>query len=226
MPGYETPSLFRETMAEFGSIPRRGLIYLGIFAIIVAAIDLLTWAHRPTYSATDYAILAAATAAWVAVAYSISMLMIESPPSLRGLVKFLASSIALVLLPVIGFASLLAGLSAKMGAVAALGAALIAAGLVVGSLLVGWPILEATSQRRVGPLQAIRLTHGLRWQLFAAWLVLGGMTRGVPDTSSTDDFGTAVLLAAVNALASTLVSMIALSIAVAAYKFMTRERSV
>lgn len=215
------PDLFRETIAELGSIPRRGLIWLGAFAIVVAAMDLLTWTHRPTYTAADYAMLAATMAAWVAAAYSISMSMVKKPSSARAFAKFLASSFAVVLLPIIGFASLLVGASANMGAVVGLGVALIVAGLVAGSLLVGWPILEATSQRPVGPLRAIRMTKGLRWQLFFASLVLGGLMRGIPDTSTTDDFGTAVLLAAVNALGSALVSMVALSIAVAAFKFMS-----
>lgn len=210
------------TLAEFGSIPRRGLVYFGILAAVAAAVDLATWPHRLNYAAADYAMLGVVVATWVVAAYMISMSMVERPPSLGGFARFLVASLALASLPIAGIAALLAG----AGALAALGVALIGMGVVSGALLVGWPILEATSQKLIGPLRAIGMAKGIRRQLFFAWLIMGGLTRSLPATSTAEDFGTAILLATVNALASTLVSMIALSLAVAAYKFMSARMPV
>lgn len=220
----QIPDLFRVTLAELGSIPRRGLIYFGAFAMVMAGLDLLAWSHRPTYMAVDYALGTAALLAWLVAAYSITMSMVERPASVRGFGKFFAASTGLVLLPIIGFALILFGAAANFGALTALGVALIVGGFVAGSLLVGWPILEATARRPIGPFQAIRMAKGIRRQLFFASLIVGGMTGGIPDTSSADDFGTAALIAVVGGLASTGGSMIALSFAVAAFKFMDQRK--
>lgn len=223
MPDHRIPDLFREALAEFGSIPRRGLIYFGAFAIVTAALEFLTWLHRPTYTVLDDTALIAAMVAWMVAAYAVAMSMIESPPSFGGFAKFVASSLAVVLPPILGLVCLLMAARANIGGLAALGGALFIAGLVVASLLVGWPLVEATAQRPVGPVGALRMTKGMRWQLFFASLVIAGVSRGVPDTSITDDLWAAVLLAVLNASASTLISMMALSIAVAAFRFMRRS---
>jgi hypothetical protein len=222
MASMRIPDVLREVVAELGGMPGRGLLLFGALAAFNAGAALLTWTHRPMVTPFDFALTAAGVIAWLAIAYWVAMSMVEHSPSWRGLGKFVATTMALALPPIIGVLAVVTSHRFHNGALAALGAGLVLMGLIGCMLLVAWPLLEATSSRLVGPLRAFQMTRGLRWQLVFMAILPGAFARGLADMTTTSDFWTAALMASINAVAAMCGPVFALAVAVTAFKFGVR----
>lgn len=213
--------VWQAVLAEFGTIPRRALIYLAIATVAGMASDLFLWSHRPALLPADYALVAVLVTGWIGVSYAVLMAMVEKPASLSGFAKFMAASAVVAIPFVLALAGLILGARAGLGAGVALLALLAMLGLIlILPPLTGWPILQSLSNRVINPLTALRATHGIRFPLIAISFVVSGLGRVVPATSSTEDLAMAVLLASGNALVSTVSAMIGFGAAVIAYRYM------
>ena len=206
--------------AEMGTIPRRGLVYLGLAATFSGATDLFIWTHRPEYSALDWAILGLAFFALMGVVCLVSTIMVGVRVSLTGVLKFVITSLALVSPMFLAGVLLLVSLKSGNGLGAVTGFISMGAAFIFLTLLPGWPVLQVSSSGVVGPLTALRSTKGFRWGLFGVAFIAASMNKLVPGTSTAEDFGTACALAAGGAIVSFLSALVALSIAVAASKLM------
>lgn len=204
-------------LTEFGTIPRRALIYLAIANLAGMASDLFLWSHRPALLPTDYVLVAVVMTGWIGVSYAVLMAMVDEPASFPGFAKFLAAT-AVVAIP---FMLALAGLilSARGGLVANVALLALVGLILILPLLSGWPILQSLSNRVISPLTALRATRGSRFELIGISFVIGGLSRVLPAAFSTEHLVVAVLLASGNALVGMLSAMIGFSAAVAGYRY-------
>lgn len=213
--------VWQAVLAEFGTIPRRGLIYLAIATVAGMASDLYLWSHRPTLLPTDYALGAVLVIGWIAISYAVLMAMVEKPVSLSGFAKFLAASAVVALPFLLLLAGLILGARTELGPwVVVLGLLAMLALILILPILSGWPVLQSLSNRVIDPLTALRATHGIRLPLIVMSFVVGGLGRVVPATSSTEDLAMAVLFASGSAIVSTVSAMIGFGVAVVAYRYM------
>lgn len=221
-------AFYRDAYAEAAKIPRAGLIYIGCWSVVSAFIDLLYWTNRPHFlpgnlPPIDYAISAVLIIGWLVVAYSVAMLMTGTRWSTVSLGRFFATSVAMALPALLAIGLIL--LTPPPGTVwmFAVVVVLSLGALVVFALLPGWPVLQATSMKLVGPAAAFRSTKGMRMSLFATSFIVGGLNRVVPTMSSAHDFPTACILAVANGAVLFVSMVIGLSIAVAAWRRMLPE---
>ena len=211
-------------VAEFGAMPRRGLLYAGAVGLASATFDLVHWLHRTKAPTLDYVGVLVLLAVWFPAAYAMSMLMIQTRLSWRGFGKFLATTLAMVSPVLLAIAALLIAtrFASHAGLVLTivLAAVMSLVGIVLLTLLSGWPILQAISPRLVGPITALKATEGLRWPLVVASFAQSALNRAGPDTSTAGDLPTVCLLAAVNGLVACGSLMLAVSLAVVAWRHM------
>ena len=210
-------------VTEFGAMPRRGLVYAGAVGLTSATFDLVHWLHR-TEAPLDYVGILVLLAVWSPTAYAMSMLMIQARWSWRGFGKFLATTLAVVSPVLLAIAVLLVAKTfaghAGLVLTIVLAAALSLVGVVLVTLLSGWPILQAVSPRFVGPTAALKATEGLRWPLVMASFAQSALNRAGPNTSTAGDLPTACLFAAVNGLVACGSLMLTVSLAVVAWRHM------
>lgn len=217
------PSFLSLVMAEFGTFPRRGLVYLGAISTLAALFDLFTWMRRDDISPLGYGILAVLFICWFSACYASSMLLLNARTSIVGLGKLLVTSFMMTMPVLLAVALVIIGVRTSNPAIYAGGGFLIIVGFVALPLLQGWPIVQALSSRLIGPLQAFRATAGRRWNLVFAAFLVSALNRFLPSTSSTSEFATACVLAVAGIAVSMASAMAMVSIAVAAARLMTAK---
>lgn len=220
------PTFIRLVTAEFGTIPKAGLAMIGVVSAASAAAEIYLWTHGSSVTAADYVIGAGLFGGWAAVVYAVSMMMAGSRVEIVGFAKYMATAFAAVLPMLAALGLLLLFMVLGAGGLALIMLAPMFASLIPIMLLPGWPILQATSSKLVGPAEALRLTKGYRWPLILAGFALGAINRAVPTTSATDELTTVCLLAVVGGVASAISAMLGLSISIAAWRLMTAGRGV
>jgi hypothetical protein len=211
--------------AELRAIPRKGLVCAGAVGLGSAGFDLFHWSHGGSFIPPDYAVLLILLAGWLLTAYGLSMRLVATPASWRGLAKFLATTLVLVspillALLTLRFAKSFEG---QYGFLLALVLALL--GSVVLTLLPGWPILQAVSTRLVGPIAALKATKGVRRSLILGPVLTGGLNKFAPETSTAHDLASACLLATLNGLLASVNLLLAVAIAVVAWRHMASRIS-
>jgi hypothetical protein len=210
-------------IAEFGTIPKRGLAYLAIAGAAVAVSDLIFWLHRPDVLLIDYAVGAALLLGWGALLYAVSMTMMDSRLSVTGFIRFIITSVAMILPTALALGLLWLSATYKIGAGMAFSGVLFIISLVVITLLPGWPVMQAKSTKLIGPLAALRATRGIRWSLILAGFVTAGLSRALPMIPSATEVWSALTLAVLAGVIAVFFAMIAISIAVASAKLMLAE---
>ncbi|WP_421731579.1 hypothetical protein [Brevundimonas sp.] len=207
-------------MAELGTIPKIGLLYLALCGAALAASDLLSWAHGPALRTEDYVVGLVLTTGWAVAIYSVSMMMMGARTSPLGFAKFVATSIAMLMPLLVSIALFVVAVKANSGVGIAVSCVVFVAALGVTALLPGWPLLQATTEKFVGPLTAFASTKGYRWPLIMGALVISAINRAATKVSDADDFSTAAVLALVDGTVAVASTAAGLSIAVVAWKLM------
>lgn len=216
---------FTQTMGEFGTVPKRGLIYVAIAGMLSAITDLIHWGNGANLSNSDYALLAIVILPWLVAAYATTMAMVEKPPSLVGFVKFTGVTI-LTFLPILfGLAVLVyasrAGLHDGLTVSAAI--ALLLVGLLFAAFLPAWPIAQGIATRFVSPMRIVKATKGYRWSLILVFFAAGSVNKFVPNMSSATNVGEAIALALCGAVVAAATLVLTASIAVTSWKFALRR---
>ena len=222
------PALHRQTftqavLAEAGTFPKEGLIWLGAWAFLSAVVDLIYWGHRPVYQIADYVLIVSLAVGLAPISFLSACRMVETPMTWRGAVRFFGTGAALVIPILLALGLML--LAAKMKVQwAVLAAALLTfASIFPITFLPGWPIWQVTSAKLIGPIEALRATKGFRLPLFVASCVVSGLNRAIPQTSSASDFMAACTIAIANGAVACMTTVVGLSIAVAAYRKMCSD---
>ncbi len=211
---------FKLIMVEFGTVPMFGVVMITAVSVFSSVVAVLVLDQSNVPSALQALCAVLVAVGWVVTIYALSMMMIASPASLLSFIKYLAAAIA-ALIP-FGAAIGLMFLAGALGW-AILMAIAMATLLVLffgASLLSGWPILQATSTKLIGPVAALKLTRGFRWPLVMAGMALGGLNRLVPSPSESDSFAAVSVLSGAGAIVSAFTGMFAVSISVAAWRLM------
>lgn len=152
----------------------------------------------------------------LAVGYLASMAMIGGRRSLSGLGAYVGTAALLTTPALCSFALFLWGGSGLL--LPALVLALIAP--VASQLLCAWPVLQTTTPRFVGPLEAWRRSRGLRWPLLVAGLVLSGTNGAGLDVGPDDPIGSHVAAFLLSVCASVFTALGMIAISIAAFKRM------
>lgn len=214
-----------QTMGEFGTVPKRGLIYIAVTSALSAIIDLAYWYVVEKFSILGYTLLAITVSAWFVAAYAATMIIIEKRSSLAGFFRFTSVTI-LISVPALSGLSILVyasrgGLHDGLTISAVM--ALFVIGLLFAALLPAWPIAQAISSRFVSPVQIVKATSGSRWSLIAVFFAASTVNKLVPDMSSATNVGEAIALALCGAAVAAATLVLAASIAVTSWKFAVRR---
>ena len=218
------PTFIKLVMVEFGTIPLAGLALIGAVSAASAASEMFLWADDSTFTAADYVLGAGLLAGWAIVVYAVSMMLAGNRFGIVSFAKYMATACATVLPIFVALSLLLLFSILDAGGIVLIAVLPMLASLIPMMLLPGWPILQATSAKLVGPVEALRLTSGFRWPLILASFALGAINRIVPASSATDEFTTVCLLAAIGGVVSMFSAMFGLSVSVAAWRLMTTAR--
>ena len=216
-----TQAFLSAIWAEIGTIPRTALIWFGAVGALSALSDLSFWFHKPRLTPLDYVGWALLVSASFLSTYSACMEMIGCRRSWGGLSRFIAT-LLVMLSPILVAIALLA---LAHGDQRTLAASLVASllGIIFLSFLPGWPVLQVTSPRLIGPWTAFKSTKGLRWQLMLASVLTSSLNKAVPQISTADNLLAAGLLAVLGGIVTCFSLMLAAAIAVSAWKHMTSE---
>lgn len=212
----------QDMIAEWGAFPRKALTYFGVWAVVSAGADLILWSHGKHFQAADYLLVAGLAVGWASATYYAAMLMVSTPMTWRGAARFWGTTLAIVTPIIVGLAWSLIALKLKAWWIVLPGVIFLFAATTIATFFVGWPVWQATAQRVIGPFEAWRATKGIRWQLFTFSCVTSGLNRALPNTSTAHDVGAAALLAAGSSLVSCVSSVIGLSVAVVAWRWMRK----
>lgn len=216
--------LFSEAKVEAGAIPRRGLVYIGVFALLSASLAFAPWTWETLPATLGIALAAAEFIAWIAMVYTVSMLMVDGRASMVGLLRFGGTLLASVLPIAVSFGAMFLGGYLSNLLLALSGLILLVGSTILSFVLAGWPIMNALSSRLVGPLSAYRLTAGLRWPLILATFVLGGLNRLWPEVEANASFWTITGFAAAEAALIFIQNIAALALSVAVWRRMEAKR--
>jgi hypothetical protein len=167
--------------AQLCATPRPALIGFAALSVVLAVLNWAPWLGRAESGALDYAGGALAYLLSLGAIYVAATLMIERPRSWMGLGKFIATFLAMIAPVAIAVGLVLAELPL---AFIVLVAPLLLIGIFLLSFLQGWPLLQATSRRWIGPKTAWALTKGIRWPLFIGSSITGSLTRMGPDIAA------------------------------------------
>lgn len=218
------PTFIKLVMVEFGTIPVAGLAMIGAVSAASAASEVFLWAHGSTFTAADYVLSAGLLAGWAFVVYAVSMMLAGNPFGIVSFAKYLGTAFATVVPMVVALGLLLLLVRLEAGVLVLIALLLMFLASIPTMLLPGWPILQTTSTKLVGPVAALRLTRGFRLPLILSGFALGAINRVVPASSATDEFTTVCLLAAVGGIATMFSAMFGLSVSVAAWRLMKTAR--
>ena len=218
--GPSSPKFSQLVLAEFGTFPRKGMIYIGVVCAAAQAWGLFLW-NRQDVPAAAYVMLAAIVLAWLGVFYVTALAILQVRPSASGLAKFLVTSLLTALPVLLAAVFLIVGVRTSATAFYVLGGLLLLGGLVLLPLLTGWSITQAISTKIIGPMAALGATKGHRGGLIFTALVVAGLNRVVPSLGSTTDFAVACLFAVIGLIAGIASAMAIISIAVVASRMMS-----
>lgn len=214
-----------QTMGEFGTVPKRGLIYVSMAGALSAITDLVHWGTDTKFSDLDYALLGVVILPWLAAAYVTTMTMVEKRSTVVGFLKFTAITI-LTFMPILSSLTVLvyasrAGL--HDGLTISTVIALLLIGLLFLAFLPAWPIAQAISTHFVSPMQIVKATKGYRWSLILVFFAASGVNKLVPDMSSATNAGEAIALVFCGTVVAAATLVLTASIAVTAWKFAVRR---
>ena len=212
-------------MSEFGTVPKRGLIFVAIAGALSAITDLIHWGTGAKFPEWNYALLAAIILPWLAAVYATTMAMVEKPLSVIGFVKFTAVTI-LTFVPTLSSLTVLvyaSGAGAHDGLTISIVIVLLLVGLLFVAFLPAWPIAQAISTRFVSPMQIVKATKGYRWSLILVFFAASSVNKLVPSMSSARNVGEAIALALSGAVVAAATLVLTASIAVTAWKFAARR---
>lgn len=210
---------FKRVAAALGAIPRRGILYIVLMAVVSALYDYSFWIRRSdTFTAPDIAFTVAIVVAWFVVSYLVAMMMLRRSPNAVGGLKFVTVS-AVLLLPallLIGLLLLSATYAWPMGVLLAV--LMLLPALILMSLFVGWPVAQAISARGVSPARMFRSTSGYRGPLIVVGFAISGIERTVPATSTAGSMWEAIALVSLGGLAQGASAVLLIGVAVATSK--------
>nr|WP_316628648.1 hypothetical protein [uncultured Brevundimonas sp.] len=218
--GLGSPKFSQRVLAEVGAFPRKGIVYIGLVCAAAQMCNLLLWSKADA-STVIYVILAAILLAWFCVSYATASAILNVPPSVSGLFKFLAASLLTSLPVLLSLALLVFASKTSIAIIYVLSGLLMLGGVFLLPLLAGWPITQAISTRLIGPMTALRATKGHRGNLIVAALLVAGLNRIVPALNSATDFTTACWFAVMGFIADIASAMALISIAVVASQMMS-----
>jgi len=218
--GLGSPKFSQRVLAEFGAFPRKGIVFIGLVCASAQVCGMLLWT-KPDASPVISVILAATLLAWFCVSYTTTSAILNVPPSVSGLFKFLATSLLTSLPVLFSLALLVFATKTSIAIIYVLSGLLMLGGIILLPLLAGWPITQAISRRLIGPMTALRATKGHRGNLIVAALVFAGLNRAVPALNSATNFATACLFAVMGLIAGIAGAMALISIAVVASQMMS-----
>lgn len=216
---------FTQTMGEFGTVPKRGLIFVAMAGALSAITDLIHWGAGTKFLEWNYAFIAIVILPWLAAAYATTMTMVEKRSSLVGFVKFTAVTI-LTFVPILSSLAVLvyaSGAGAHDGLTILTVIVLLLVGLLFVAFLPAWPIAQAISTRFVSPMQIVKATKGYRWSLILVFFAASSVNKFVPSMSSVTNVGEAIALALCGAVVAAATLVLTASIAVTAWKFAVRR---
>lgn len=218
-----TLDFLSELLSELGAIPRDALIWFASLGALSGALSLVSWLHRPQIALIICLGVTIALSSLVAT-YSSAMKMIGFRSSYRNLVRFTVTTLAMMAPIGLAFFFIIMARSDDAWVVPAIVSTLMALAFV--TWLPGWPILQATSRYLVDPWTAFKLTKGLRLPLVMTGMLMSGLNKAAPSTSTAESLTSAIILAALNGASYTCSLMLAVAIAVSAWKHMTSEQFV
>jgi hypothetical protein len=216
---------FTQTMGEFGTVPKRGLIYVAVASALSAITDLVDWNSGTGFSNLDYTLVGIVILLWLTAAYVTTMTMVEKPSSAAGFVKFTGVTI-FTFVPILSSLAVLAYTSRAGlhdGLTISTVLALFLIGLLLVAFLPAWPIAQAISSQFVSPMQIVKATSGYRWSLISVFFAAGSVNKLVPSMSSATNVGEAIALALCGAVVAAATLVLTASIAVTAWKFAVRR---
>lgn len=216
---------FTQTMGEFGTVPRRGLIYVAIASMLGAFTDLVHWWSGAKFSSLDYVLPGVVILPWLAAAYATTMAMVEKPSSVIGFIKFTFVTI-FTFVPILSSLAVLAYSShagLDDGFTISSVITLLLIGLLFVAFLPAWPIAQAISTRFVSPIQIVKATKGYRWSLILVFSAASSVNKLVPNISFAANVGEALVLALCGAVVAAATLVLTASIAVTAWKFAVRR---
>lgn len=215
-------SVFQQAIENLARIPRDAWL-VGLLACgVSASSDIALWLNGEEPNWTWVAPILVLAAVWLAAVYICAVGIARRSASLWGYSRFALTSVATVA-PLILTLGLLVFAKPYLSEDARLW--LLLTGVVIGflfaSLLAGWPMTQSTSSVFVSPLRVFRATRGHRGSLIFLGFAAGGIGRAdmVPDISSANNFGEAVLIALADGLVGLLVLGLTAAIASAAWQF-------
>lgn len=212
-------------MGEFGTVPKRGLIYVAVASALSAITDLVHWNSGTGFSNLDYTLVGIVILLWLTAAYFTTMTMIEKPSSPVGFLKFTGVTV-FTLLPILSSLAVLiytSPASLHYGLTISTVLALLLIGLLFVAFLPAWPIAQAISSRFVSPMQIVKATRGYRWPLILVFFAASSVNKLVPSMSSATNVGEAIALALCGAVVAAATLVLTASIAVTAWKFAVRR---
>ncbi len=214
---------FTRTMGEFGSVPKRGLIYAATAGALSAAADLAHWSLGPTPTDIDYAAFAFVICVWLVAGYATTMAMIDKPFSSGGFFRFTGMTIATFVPIFSGLAMLVYASRENANVLLTFALAVLIFGVLVIAFLPAWPIAQGLSRVFVNPARVVKATRGYRWSLVLVFFAASSVNKLVPNMSSASNVGEAALLAIAGAVVSAATLVLTASIAVTAWKFATQR---
>lgn len=216
---------FTQTMGEFGTVPKRGLIYVAVASALSGITDLVDWNGGTGFSNLDYTLEGIVILLWLTAAYVTTMTMVEKPSSVVGFVKFTGVTI-FTFAPILSSLAVLT-YNSRAGVHDGLTISTVLALLLIGLLFVAflpaYPIAQAISSRFVSPMQIVRATRGYRWSLILVFFAASSVNKLMPSMSSATNVGEAIALALCGAVVAAATLVLTASIAVTAWKFAVRR---
>lgn len=214
---------FAEVFHEVQTLPLKGFAIAAVFGLISATIDLLARNIYGHISASEFLFLSLIVIFYVISVYLIAMMLIKNPASWLGGLRFLATMLVSIGLPL---GMLFGGLWLMRGDNGGFATAILLAAAFVGlfgvPLLSGWPATQAQSSRLVSPMKIFRATKGYRWGLFVASYASTAINKIIPATDTAKSDGQAIVLAIGNGAVSCASVVLLAAMAATAWKFAIR----
>lgn len=212
-----------QTVREFGTVPKRGLIYAVTAGTLSAIAGLLDWGMDTKFAGVNYIVPVFVSVCWLSAAYATTMAMIERPSSITGFFKFAAVTIFMFMPFLCGLAVLAYAAGAHDGWTISTVILLFIFGFICSSLLPAWPVTQAISEELISPARIVKATKGYRWSLILVFFAAGSVNKLMPEISDATNAGEAIALALCGAVVAAAILVLTASIAVTAWKFAVRR---
>lgn len=210
--------MFNLVISELSRIPRESVAQLAVLSIVSEAVGVAAWRLQSPGDSFLLGLSFLLGIAGLAIAYATSMRMIDQPRTRRGLIRYAATALLMLVPPFVALGMVVFGtVTSQSGLVlAGLGIALIS--LAVLPMLAAWPVLQSVSPRLIGPAEAFRRSRGMRWPLLMMTLVISGGSRVLPATLEASTLPEALFSALLNAAFGVAAAAVVIAVGVAAFR--------